>query len=413
MPPSDAAAAGGIPAAAAAWVSRGGDGIRESDAIRARQARAAEWMTRNGLYAAVLEDFESQRSKTVRWLSGHPMDALLFLFASGRTVLVPWDVNIASERSVVDRIVPYTEFKRSFKEAVTSVLRENGVEAAVGGPRARRKVEFPGKTPHLRFLELRDDLPGAEILVRAEGFDSFVARARTVKDQWEIEAVENAARITNALIDMVADRVALPGGRRDLREIDLAQLIEKEALALGAEGLGFETLAAGPGRSWAIHPFPSCSAGPFGSDGLSILDFGVKVDGYTSDVTLSLAVGRLSSEQDRMVGLVEEAYHAAVEAAKAGASPQEPARKAEEIFSAAGWNMPHALGHGIGLDTHEAPLLRSQGDNPDPALLPGMVFTIEPGLYHPRHGGVRWENDVLINGDSARILTRSRIIRIP
>ena len=370
-------------------------------------------MTRNGLYAAVLEDFENQRSNSIRWLSGHPMDALLFLFASGKTVLVPWDVNIATERSVVDRIVPYAEFKRSFKEAVTGVLRENGVEAAVGGPRARRQVEFPGRTSHLRFIELKDDLAGAEILLRTEGFEYFVARARTVKDGLEIAALEKAARITNILIDMIADRVALPGGRRDLREIDLAQLIEKEALALGAEGIGFETLAAGPGRSWAIHPFPSCSSGPFGGDGLSLLDFGVKVEGYTSDVTLSFAVGRISPEQDRMIGLVEEAYDAAVDAAKAGASPQEPARKAEQVFSAAGWNMPHALGHGIGLDTHEAPLLRSEGDNPDPALVPGMVFTIEPGLYHPQHGGVRWENDVLITGTSVRILTRSRIIRIP
>jgi Xaa-Pro dipeptidase len=369
-------------------------------------------MTRNGLYAAVLDDFENQRSNSVRWLSGHPMDAMLFMFATGKTVLVPWDVNIANERSIVDQVIPYTEFKRSFKEAVTGVLRENGVEAAVGGPRVRRKVEFPGRTSHLRFLELKDDLPGAEIILRTEGFESFVARARAVKDEWEIAAVEKAAGITNALIDAIADLLSLPGGRKDLREVDLAQLIERESLALGAEGLGFETLAAGPQRSWAIHPFPSCSAGPFGGEGLSLLDFGVKVDGYTSDVTLSLAVGRLSPEQDRMIALVEEAYHAAVDAAKAGASPQEPARKAERVFAAAGWNMPHALGHGIGLDTHEAPLLRSQGDNPDPALLPGMVFTIEPGLYHPRHGGVRWENDVVITGSSARILTRSRIIRI-
>ena len=199
----------------------------------------------------------------------------------------------------------------------------------------------------------------------------------------------------------------------DLREIDLAQLIEREALTRGAEGLGFETLAAGPGRSWAIHPFPSCSAGPFGGEGLSILDFGVKVDGYTSDVTLTFAVGALSPEQDRMIGLVEDAYHAAVDAARPGMSPQEPARKAEKVFSAAGQAMPHALGHGIGLDTHEAPLLRSQGENPDPALLPGMVVTIEPGLYDPRHGGVRWENDVLIGETSSRTLTKSRIVRIP
>jgi Xaa-Pro dipeptidase len=370
-------------------------------------------MRHNGLYAAVLEDFENQRSNSVRWLSGHPMDALFFLFASGRTVLVPWDVNIANARSCVETIVAYTEFKRSFKEAATRVLRENGVEAAAEGPQARRKVEFPARTTHLRFLELKDELPGAEILLRTDGFESFVARARTVKDAREIEAVEKASQITNSLIDMVTERVGRTSGRRNLREIDLAQLIEREALALGAEGLGFETLAAGPARSWAIHPFPSFSAGSFGGDGLSILDFGVTVDGYTSDVTLSLAVGKLSAEQDRMIGLVEEAYYAAVEAAKAGASPQEPARRAEEIFSAAGWDMPHALGHGIGLDTHEAPLLRSQGENPDEVLLPGMVFTIEPGLYHPQHGGVRLENDVLITGDSTRILTSSRIIRIP
>ena len=386
---------------------------RLSAAIRTRQAGAAEWMTRNGVSAAVLDDFENQRSNTVRWLSGHPMDALLFLFSSGKTVLVPWDVNIAGERSVVGRIIPYTDFRRSFKEAVTTVLRENGVEAAVGGPRARRKVEFPSRTSHLRLLELTEDLPGAEILLRTNGFESFVTRARAVKDGLEITAIEKAAEITNALIDLVTDRLASPAGRKELREIDLAQLIEREALLLGAEGLGFEPLAAGPRRSWAIHPFPSCSAGPFGGDGLSILDFGVKVEGYTSDVTLSFAVGKLSPEQERMIGLVEDAYHAAMEAARAGMSPQEPARRAERIFSAAGWTMPHALGHGIGLDTHEAPLLRSQGENPDPGLLPGMVVTIEPGLYHPQHGGVRWENDVLISETSSRTLTKSRIVRIP
>lgn len=370
-------------------------------------------MTRNGVYAAVLEDFENQRSRTVRWLSGHPMDALLFLFSSGTTVLVPWDVNIAAERSVVGRIIPYTDFRRSFKEAVTTVLRENGVEAAVGGPRARRKVELSSRTSHLRLLELTEDLPGAEILLRAGGFESFIARSRAVKDDLEIAAIEKAAEITNALIDLVTDRLESPAGRKDLREIDLAQLIEREALMLGAEGLGFEPLAAGPARSWAIHPFPSFSAGPFGGDGLSILDFGVTVGGYTSDVTLSFAVGKLSPGQDRMIGLVEEAYQAAIEAAHAGMSPQEPARRAERIFSAAGWTMPHALGHGIGLDTHEAPLLRSQGENPDPALLPGMVVTIEPGLYNPEHGGVRWENDVLISETSSRTLTKSRIVRIP
>ena len=384
-----------------------------AEAFRSRQARVAEWLTRNGVYAAVLEDFEHQRNSAVRWLSGHPMDALLFVFSSGKSVLVPWDINVANERGVVAQVTPYTEFKRSFKEAVTAVLRSNGVEAAVGGPRGRRKVELPERTTHLRFMELKNDLPGAEILVRTDGLESFLGRTRAVKDPLEIRSIERAAEITNRLIEMIEDRVSHPGSSGSIREIDLAQLIEREALSLGAEGLGFETLAAGPARSWGIHPFPSCSAGPFGGPGLSILDFGIKVDGYTSDVTLTVAAGPLSTEQDRMVGLVSDAYRAAVEAARPGVSPQEPARKATEVFSAAGKVMPHSLGHGIGLDAHEAPLLRSQGESADPSLLPGMVITIEPGLYDPAHGGVRWENDVLITDSGARVLTKSRIIRLP
>jgi Xaa-Pro dipeptidase len=370
-------------------------------------------MTRNGIYAAVLEDFEHQRSSMVRWLSGHPMDALLFLFSSGQSVLVPWDANIARERSAVSEVIPYTEFRRSFKEAFLSVLKSHGVEAAVGGPRKRRKVELPERTTHLRLQELRTDLPGAELVVRSDGLEFFLCRARVVKEPVEIASMERAAEITNQLIEVVADRLSEARGRQPLREIDLAQLIEREALTRGAEGLGFETLAAGPSRSWAIHPFPSCSAGPIGTEGLSILDFGIRVDGYTSDVTLTLAVGRLSSTQEKMIGLVEDAYRAGAEATRPGLSPEEPARRVQQIFSAAGWTMPHSLGHGIGLDAHEAPLLRSQADGPDPVLLPGMVVTLEPGLYDPPQGGVRWENDVLITETGPRILTRSRIVRIP
>jgi len=370
-------------------------------------------MARGGIYAAVLEDFEHQRSAMVRWLSGHPMDALLFLFSSGKSVLVPWDLNIARERSVVGEVVPYTEFGRSFREAVLSVLKRNGVEAAVAGPRGRRRVELPERTTHLRLQELRADLPGAELVVRSDGLEFFLGRTRVRKEPVEIAALETAAGITNQLIEVIVDRVSQARGRADLREIDLAQLIEREALARGAEGLGFETLAAGPARSWAIHPFPACSAGPFGQDGLSILDFGIRVDGYTSDVTLTFAVGRLSPVQEKMIGLVEAAYDAGADGMRPRFSPEEPARRVQQVFSSAGWTMPHSLGHGIGLDAHEAPLLRSQGDNPDPLLLPGMVVTLEPGLYDPREGGVRWENDVLITETGSRILTHARIVRIP
>jgi Xaa-Pro dipeptidase len=357
----------------------------------------------------VLEDFENSRNQTLRWLSGHPADAIFVAFADGRTVLVPWDVNLANDRAAADRIIPYTDFKRSFREAVIGVLKGNGLEADGG---TARRIEFSARTSHLRHKELVGDLPKAEILIRSDGVESFLGRSRTIKDETEIAAIEKASAITNTLIGTIEESLA-SSRAGDLREIDLAQLVEREALALGAEGMGFETLAAGTSRSWAIHPFPACSRGRFGGPGLSILDFGVRFEGYTSDVTLTVARGALSAEQERMIGLVEQAYAAAVAAALPGASPQEPARRADEAFAAAGYRMPHALGHGIGLEAHEGPLLRSQGEASDPALLPGMVFTIEPGLYDPAQGGVRWENDVLIIADGAKVLTKARIIRLP
>ncbi len=377
----------------------------------------------------MLEDFENLRTSLVRYLSGHPSDAILVVAATGESVLVPWDVNLAAGMAVVDRVVPYTDFKRSYKEAVATVLKSLGLPGggtggaarpgqgglsrtvAMDGQEARPKVEFLSRTSHLRHEELCRELPGAEIVVRNDGIDTVLSKMRTLKDAAEIAALERAAAITDEVLDLVEAEVrSQPAG--SVREVDVAQLVEREALAQGAEGTGFETLAAGPTRSWGIHAFPVYSAGPFGGPGLSILDFGVKVDGYTSDVTATFVRGPLADEQEKMVHLVQAAYDAAVAAAKPGASPQAPALAADEVFSAAGQKMPHALGHGIGLDAHEGPLLRSQGENSDKELVAGMVFTIEPGLYHPELGGVRLENDVLIDGRGARMLTRSRIVRL-
>ncbi len=377
---------------------------------RERQARVASHLSDQGVFALVLEDFENLRSRSVRYLSGHPMDAILFVFADGRTVLVPWDVTMARERASVDGIIPYTGFQRSFSEAVAAVLEQNGFKKA--GP--ARKVEISARTPYLRFKEFEGSLngvsSGSEILCDQNGIDAFIAGMRAVKDPAETTAIRRAGEITNELIRRIDDVVR--SSREPPTEVELAHFVEKEALALGAEGLGFETLAAGPGRSWGIHPFPAYSNGPFGGRGLSILDFGVTVEGYTSDVTLTFARGPLAPEQERMIALVEKAYQEAVSALRPGGSPQEPARKADEVFASAGWKMPHALGHGIGLDAHERPLVRNQDALPDVELLPGMVFTIEPGLYHPDHGGVRLENDFLVTGAGVEAITGSRIVRL-
>ncbi len=227
-----------------------------SAAFRARQAGLASWLSAAGIAACVIDDAENLRTSSLRWLSGHPMDGVLFVFASGRSVLVPWDVNTAAERAVVDQVIPSADFKRSFDLAVTGVLRDNGVSAGA-------RVEFLSRTSHLRWQDLQRLLPGVEVVLRPDGFETYIGKMRIVKDATEIAAIEKAAAITDTLLDKIGAALAAPGGADGMKELDMAHLVEREGLALGAEGIGFETLAAGPARSWAIHPFPAFSAGPF------------------------------------------------------------------------------------------------------------------------------------------------------
>jgi Xaa-Pro dipeptidase len=112
-----------------------------------------------------------------------------------------------------------------------------------------------------------------------------------------------------------------------------------------------------------------------------------------------------------MLSLTEKAYAIALSMAGPGISAREIAVAVDAHFAKAKKTMPHGLGHGIGLEAHEAPALRNRADN-EWVLEPGMVLTLEPGLYDPAHGGCRLENDILITETGAEVLTNSRIIRL-
>ena len=148
--------------------------------------------------------------------------------------------------------------------------------------------------------------------------------------------------------------------------------------------------------------------------GLSILDFGVRFGGYTSDVTLTLAKKPLSLKQETMIEAVHEAYALALELCRPGIDPVLVGERIQEYFGNRGFYMPHSLGHGIGLDAHEEPSFRRKelpGNEEQRRLLqPGMVFTIEPGLYDPGQGGVRLENDLLCTEQGVEVLTSAQIL---
>ena len=188
----------------------------------------------------------------------------------------------------------------------------------------------------------------------------------------------------------------------------MALFIEKECRKLGCDGTSFATLAAGPERSYAIHAFPGYTNGFFGSDGLSILDFGVNYGGYASDVTVTVA-RNLNSTQEERLNLVLKAYDMALLHYLPGMPAKEAALQVDGIFAAHNLSMPHGLGHSIGLDVHDG--LRVTPTS-EVIFEKGMVFSLEPGLYDEKIGGCRFENDILITDSGNQALTQSKVIRL-
>ena len=370
-----------------------------------RKMKLVDYMTNNKIDAAVFEDTEERRNPAVRYFTGHPSDALYIIaVVDGKATdfLVPWDENLANEKSIGVQILPYNKYERKNTTAVSKILKSLKIKG-------NKKVEIPPETPYPLFLKYVDALSaiGWDVLCRDKSIHDFVVEMRATKDEYEIECTKEAARVGDHIISEIER-----GIRENWlhKEMDVALLIESELRKCGCERTGFDTLAAGPARSWAIHAFPGYTDAPWPADGLSILDFGVVYEGYTSDTTLTVAKN-LNEKQNELVELVEKAAKESLPLYKPGSKIKLAGEKADEVFAKAKRVMPHTLGHGIGLEIHEFPRVSSKQDE-KAVFKPGMIVTLEPGLYDPKLGGVRLENDVLITKDGNEVITHSKIIRI-
>jgi Xaa-Pro dipeptidase len=360
-----------------------------------------DWMARESIALVLISDFEDCRDPSLRWFSGQPGDALLFLSVDRKSLLVPWDINMAMIYANVDSLIPYSEFGRSSIKAI------KGAAALFKTPLGSR-VEIPPTTSYPQFLKHIEAVTDFDIICRDNGASPEIEKARAVKDAEELKIYQKVSALTCDITNLLEKQVR--AGKLKT-EADIALFIDAEGRKRGCEGTGFETLAAGPGRSFGIHCFPAYTGGAFGGKGLSILDYGLKYAGYTSDVTLTFAREPLSKQQEKMITLVEKAYNLALSMAGPGIAARNIALAVEAHFAKAKKFMPHGLGHGIGLQAHEAPSVNTRVEN-GWILEPGMIITLEPGLYDPVQGGCRLENDVLITETGAEVLTNSRIIRL-
>jgi Xaa-Pro dipeptidase len=357
-----------------------------------------DWMAQEGTALVMFEDTEGRRDASIRWLTGHPSDALLFLSVDRKSLLVPWDMILAKAYSQASFIIPYNNFDRIPKKAIQGAAAK--LKIAPGS-----KIEIPSVTPYPVFLDLVGELSDFDIICRNESAASHALDMRIIKDEDEIAVLRKAAKITNAIIDML-EKKARSG--RIKTEADAAMLIEFESRKRGCDGTSFETLAAGQDRSFGIHAFPAWTNAPFAGQGLSILDFGLRYGGYCTDVTLTFARD-VNEHQQKMANLVEKAAKLAVEMTVNGTETRDIAVAVDKFLLKSKKRMPHGLGHGLGLDVHEYPFVRNRADL-SWKLEPGMVFTLEPGLYDPIHGGCRLENDILMTPAGREILTEARII---
>lgn len=368
---------------------------------KARVTKLEDYMVQNDIGACVFVDNESHRDPSLRYLTGHTSDACLVVFQDGYTVLLPWDEILAKKISVSSKMVPYTKYKNDEYEAVKKTIEKS--------PHLQgTKIEMPPYLTYPEFLKFLAALENFDLKCREDGCHQFVTECRLIKDEYEIECTREACRIGDMIIDSIEEKIKAGEIKT---EMDVALLIERELRENGCERAGFDTLAAGPERSFAIHAFPGYTNSPWPATGLSILDFGVVYNGYTSDTTLTVAKGPLTEEMENQVQLVEKAYEESLALYQPGTPIRDAAEKCEKVFAQGKRKMPHTLGHGIGLEIHEYPRVSTKNDE---KLLfkPGMILTCEPGLYDEKLGGCRWENDVLITETGHEVLSKSRIIRL-
>lgn len=229
--------------------------------------------------------------------------------------------------------------------------------------------------------------------------ENWVERLRAVKDDDELAKIQDAVDLADRAFNYIVER--LDGRTEKEVAFDLEFFLRRE----GADRLSFPSIIASGPNGALPHATPTdrtITRGDFVT-----LDFGAELNGYCSDMTRTVAIGQVDDRQREIYELVLKAQIAGVEAVKPGRLGKEVDQVARSIIEEAGYGdqFGHGLGHGVGLEVHDpAPTLSPRGDEP---LKPGMVVSVEPGIYIPGWGGVRIEDLVVVTEDGCRILCSS------
>lgn len=323
----------------------------------------------------------------VRYLSGYTgSNGLALVGADTRAFITDFRYLEQSAAEVA------AEFERVVADAPVQLpeLIEDALPA--GQLRLGFEAEHVSVRTHDRLREL---LPDRVELVATNG---RVERMRAIKEPDEIAAIKAATALADAALERL-----LRDGLVGRTERELAIALEHDMRVHGAPRVGFETIVAAGAHGALPHAQPRDVAIAHGD--MVVIDWGAQLDGYCSDCTRTVAAGDPGAEAGEIYELVLESQVAGVHAVAAGRGTQEVDGLVRELIAAAGHGeeFGHGLGHGVGLDIHEAPTLSPRVANEE--LQAGNVITIEPGVYLPGRFGVRIEDLVVVTDDGSEILT--------
>ena len=346
----------------------------------ARRARAQELVRESGADAALIT-----ARQNVRYLTGlASSNAALLLPAEGDGALLATDSRYAG---AARRDAPDLD-----------LLEERFIEARLATEASRRGIVRLAFEAHEMTVERH-----GELMAKAEGvatlpFGRKIESLRLVKDQEELEKIAVACRLSDAALAEV-----LPQIREGMSERMVATLLDHAMALLGAERPAFDTIVASGPNGAIPHHAPSGRELERGD--LVTMDFGALYDGYHADMTRTVAIGSVADWQRDIYDLVALAQEAGIAVLEDGVEAGAVDAAARDVIEAAGHaaHFQHGLGHGVGLEIHEAPML---GYGRTGKLTDRVPVTVEPGVYLPGMGGVRIEDVLVVTaGDRARFLT--------
>lgn len=252
----------------------------------------------------------------------------------------------------------------------------------------------------LQHEKMVESLKESGLSVRLKPLENVVEALRIIKSENEIEALRRALHLAESVFIGIRPTL-LPG----MTEKEVAWAMEKGMREGGAEALSFPVIVASGPTAALPHAIPGDR--PLGSGEPVLFDWGARLDGFCSDISRTVLMGTPDETFKKVFDTVFEAQRRAIAAIRPGISGKAVDRVARAHIESAGFGgkFGHGLGHGTGLAIHEAPRLSPVKDD---TLEPGMVFTVEPGIYLPEWGGVRLENMVVLRDDGPEVLNRTR-----